>query len=302
LLAILLESFSTEDMPMTDCELLVVDNGSTDNTHSMVQLFQARLPCLRYIFEEQIGASYARNRGWQEARGDYIAFLDDDSKVPPQWVKKVREIIAELAPLLFGGPYYPFYLTPKPAWFKDDYGSNVKTTYACFTDDESFISAGNMCIRRDLLEQENGFREDMGPRDDKVAYGEETYLYRRLVAQHGKCIYFDPDIFIYHLVRAEKMHLTTLFKMQFASGRDYYYAVLTNGYSGNLLSRGGKGILSSMRQILRFLHHLIRFPFRDKQKNFYVQQYLYEALSHDIFRMGILYSITRSKLKIGPSK
>ncbi|MEG5140566.1 MULTISPECIES: glycosyltransferase [unclassified Microcoleus] len=59
----------------TDWEIIVVDDGSTDETHQVLQPYFDRI---RYIYQENQGVAAARNRGIQEAKGEFIAFLDQD--------------------------------------------------------------------------------------------------------------------------------------------------------------------------------------------------------------------------------
>src|SRR5215472_6665284 len=72
-------------LPESDeCEILVVDNNSSDQTHDVVKEFCQRYPDrFRYVFEAQQGLSHARNRGISESRGDALVFLDDDVTIAP---------------------------------------------------------------------------------------------------------------------------------------------------------------------------------------------------------------------------
>src|SRR5215469_1547003 len=78
-----LESIAASVVPQgVTWEVLIVDNNSTDRTMSAVKEFLKRDPeRFRYLFEARQGKSYALNSGLKEARGDVVAFVDDDVTV-----------------------------------------------------------------------------------------------------------------------------------------------------------------------------------------------------------------------------
>jgi glycosyltransferase involved in cell wall biosynthesis len=78
-----LESVFAQSRPVD--EIIVVDDGSTDNTPELLRRYGNRI---RYIEQPNSGAGAARNRGIKEAKGDYIAFLDSDDI----WVKEKTKI------------------------------------------------------------------------------------------------------------------------------------------------------------------------------------------------------------------
>ncbi len=69
-------------------EVIVVDNGSKDQTKRVVNTFKDKLP-LRYTYEKKIGIPYARNRALEEARGKILAFLDDDCEADKHWLEEM---------------------------------------------------------------------------------------------------------------------------------------------------------------------------------------------------------------------
>lgn len=74
----------------TDYEILVVDDGSKDDTRAALEPYMDRI---RYIHQENQGASAARNRGLQEAQGEIIAFLDsDDAWYPEKLAKQIAHL------------------------------------------------------------------------------------------------------------------------------------------------------------------------------------------------------------------
>ena len=217
-----IKSVLAQDFPQTDYELLIVDNNSTDHTRALAQEFCKAYPNVHYFMESKVGLSYARNRGWQEAQGDYVAYIDDDCKVPPAWLRVASRVVEQEHPAAFGGPYYAFYNSPKPAWFKDEYGSHVQEQLARPLGAGEYLSGGNMFINVDFLRKLGGFDAGFGMQGNEQVYGEETELFHRLRRIYpDSVIYYDPALFVFHLVRLEKMKLSNMVRMSFKSGRDF---------------------------------------------------------------------------------
>src|SRR5215510_15106911 len=69
------------------CEVIIVDNNSTDNTRQVVlEAIQSFPISLRYILEKEQGRSAALNAGIREAAGEILAITDDDVRVDPNWL------------------------------------------------------------------------------------------------------------------------------------------------------------------------------------------------------------------------
>lgn len=82
-------------MPGEDLDILVIDNAPTDqSTRTLVQTVQRRDPRVRYHREPRPGLSCARNAALEQARGEILAFTDDDVSVDPGWAQAIRQAAA----------------------------------------------------------------------------------------------------------------------------------------------------------------------------------------------------------------
>ncbi len=74
-------------------EIIIIDDGSTDNSSAIYQDFQRRDHRIRYIIQENSGVSSARNKGVKMAKGDYICFVDSDDWVEPNYCEALYQIL-----------------------------------------------------------------------------------------------------------------------------------------------------------------------------------------------------------------
>ncbi|MES2680313.1 MAG: glycosyltransferase [Bacteroidota bacterium] len=84
--SVLAQSFS-------DWECIIVDNGSTDDTGTIVKAYVSKDSRFHYHFIEQKGVSFARNTAVQLSKGEYILPLDSDDKIAPAYIEKAVKII-----------------------------------------------------------------------------------------------------------------------------------------------------------------------------------------------------------------
>ena len=111
-----LESIGHQKFDNKKFEIIVVDNNSTDYSKSLVESFIKKYPNTRYIIEPHQGLSFARNRGWMEARGEYVAYIDDDARAEKNWLEVALMCFKEIQPepKVVGGPILPYYTIEKP--------------------------------------------------------------------------------------------------------------------------------------------------------------------------------------------
>src|SRR5687767_259622 len=80
-----LQQLTRMQQPCAPWEVIVVNNGSTDETELVLDAFVDRLP-LRRVFEPAPGQSHARNAAVRQASGDYVIWTDDDVLVDAAWL------------------------------------------------------------------------------------------------------------------------------------------------------------------------------------------------------------------------
>lgn len=295
LLARALDSLCRQDASPDLFEILIVDNASTDRTPDVAEQYMRHHPNVRYCHESKQGLSHARNRGWCEAKGAYVAYVDDECEMPPSWISQALAIIESRAPAIFGGPYYPRYSDPKPPWFKDAYGSDVKedNTPRALGSNE-YVSGGNMFVRRSLLEAQGGFHPALGMQGGQLGYGEETAL-QMAVRQAGSTeeVFYHPALKVHHLVRPEKMNLLWNIRQHFVGGR-YSIRVLRTSEAGDTLdpiTARREAVLTVLRLLRGIADGLWR---RDRSKYPFPQNFVFERMLPEIGRLGEAWERLRS--------
>ena len=178
--------------PDVHWEVLVIDNGSTDQTPGVVEQFKELLP-LRSVTEPTPGLSAARNCGIGASNGKYLCWIDDDVRVPPRYLQAYARAFADHPETsFFGGPVVPVFSDTAPRWLRE--GSQwVGPAYAARPEKlalDGVIRRGrlpygaNFVLRRDLAETQP-FRTELGRHPDHPERGGEELDVMHSALEHG---------------------------------------------------------------------------------------------------------------------
>lgn len=217
-----LTSLMDQSLDIEAFEVIVVDNASRDDTRAVVQTFIDQHPGrhVRYFYEEKQGLSHARNAGYRNASSTYIAYLDDDAKADRDWLKRIVEAFETVTPSpdAVGGKIVPYYLSPKPEWFLDEFEVHTWGEVKGFLkipEQKAGFHGSNMTFPKALLEEYRGFSSVFGMTGKKIRAGEETDLFYRMAPKYSR-FWYDPDIKVEHLASARNMTLRQRIKGAYA--------------------------------------------------------------------------------------
>lgn len=217
-------------------ELIVVDNNCTDGTDACVRQFAREDKRVRHVHEQTQGLNPARNRGLAEARGQWVAYLDDDELAPTYWLANLMACSRETAADGVGGGYRPLWEDVPPNWLgrseclKEIVGvSNrgEKRTSA------EWLLGGNCCYRRTALEAVGGFGNFVGYRGRKsLADGADVAVGHKL-CDAGYKLWYEPQAAIFHKIPVERQNLLYI-------SRRAFWSAYADGMHGDSLNVGGK--------------------------------------------------------------
>ena len=208
-------------------EILVVDNGSTDDTAAVVARHQPRAAvALRLLREPLPGKSRAIARALDVATGDILAFTDDDVNVDDDWLEAVREALGDPGVALVGGPVRPRWQATVPRWIRRardryprlgaplallDYGDRPLALGA------RTVLGANLAVRREAFTQAGGFPAHLGKRRGTLRSGEDHELCRRVQEAGFRAIYL-PTAAVQHWVPAERARVPYVLRWFYWSG------------------------------------------------------------------------------------
>ncbi len=190
-----LEALLSQTYPPDRYEIVVADNGSTDDTRGVVERLRAgRGSRLSLVVEGQVRTSYAaRNRGIRVARGEILAFTDADCVPAPTWLEcGVRALRTEAAAVA-GGRIVVTYRGPRPNAY-EYWDSAVHFNQARYIEHHHFAATANLFLRADVLERCESFRSDL------VSGGDYEFGVRLWKA--GERLVYAPDAVVAHPARA----------------------------------------------------------------------------------------------------
>ncbi len=201
-------------------ELIIVDNGSSDDTVIVAQSAPVSWGETRVIQQPIAGASRARNTAIQESTSDLILFLDDDVRPSAEWLKKMLSAFEDPETMAVGGGIE---LDPQlcPDWMLPwHHVLFASTQYPELTGDA--VRSANIGFRRGCFDDGVGFDPEIGA-GTEYGFAEEYLFIRGLIENNCKVI-LDRDISVVHEFDVGRVSTESMLNMAKSSGRSGAYA------------------------------------------------------------------------------
>lgn len=203
-----LESLTTQTLRPDRYEIIVVDNGSTDETRSVVEEFGTSNGPVRLLVESEVQGSYAaRNRGIEAAHGEVIAFIDADMSTDPDWLERAVEAV-ESADADYLACDVELYPETGSETLVGKYNRLTDLDVERLLNQLQFAPTCSLIVRHSLI-------DDIGQFDSRFRSSGDLEFGNR-VFDSGRTLHYAPDIKLYHPERAS---LRALLKKSHRIGR-----------------------------------------------------------------------------------
>lgn len=243
-----------------DYEVIVVDNGSTDDTWAVTE---ARLshPRLTYVYEGELGLSVARNAGAKAAQGEILAYLDDDAEASAGWLSALAQIYNDHDRVAIAGGrvtlLWPPGATP-PRWLSENMSGSLGA-YDLGTEVVTITQPGltprglNYSLRKTFLNEIGGFDLKLGRVGKNLLSNEELFMTQQALSRDWQVLYV-PDALVAHNVAPERMMRGWFMRRSWWQGISECYREQVTGQAGvQQLRWGGERLLRGLYKSVKYL-------------------------------------------------
>lgn len=271
-LAPALESIALQEYSKENYEIIIVDNNSTDNTEEIYKSVANKYPevGLFYFRELEQGISYGRNRGVKEAKGEIIAFIDDDETVDKDYLAKLNELFLNYSQAeLCSGPVIPVYDSTPPNWLSPYTmrlitGAYYKGDKIKIVGPKDYPGTGHATFKKELFTKYGGFNTDLGRKGTSLMGAEDKDFFLRLI-NNGVACYYLPSAKIYHHIPDSKLTEDFFNRLTYAIGKSERIRtrlISKNAYFKRLFSE----IIKWLASVVLFSYYTLTFNYSKGKK------------------------------------
>jgi len=275
-LFLVLESICNQTISPDKFEVIVVDNGSKDDTKEVTLSFANKIRNLRYFYEDKPGLHRGRHRGLRESQADILVYADDDIEGIPTWLEGVEESFEDKSVVLVGGKVLPKFLSEPPRWIKEMWNSFEKNgqvlSYLSILDlgeevkdiNPYYIFGCNFSIRKSVLLEAGGFHPDAMPQEVIRYRGDgESHVSKYILGKKYRAIY-NPKASVYHVIPGDRLSVEYFCKRAYNEGISCSFSQIRDGQGLPVFNR--EKYISTIKNMLRAVRSAIMKFFAKEKK------------------------------------
>lgn len=253
-------------------EIIVVDNASTDSTAAIAQAriqqcekqqtqASTHTPDIRYIYEETLGLSVARNTGAAAARGQILAYLDDDAEASEGWLEALVQAFEADEKLAIAGGKVTLIWPPKaspPRWLSDDLSSSLGAydlgdQILPIQRPELTPRGLNYAVRKAFIDSVGGFDTNLGRVGTNLLSNEEQQMTRLALDKDWRVTYL-PEALVAHNVAPARMKPGWFLSRSWWQGISESYREQVSGTTGWWqLRSGGERLVRGLYKAVKYI-------------------------------------------------
>jgi len=222
-LADCLRAIAAQDYPAEAYEVIVADNGSTDDTRERAEEMAGAFANFDYIYDSRPGQLVGWHLALQKASGDITCFIDDDVRPSPTWLSGLAASFEDQNVGLATGPISLEFTRDRPDWLDHmtlGEPGGLTLPFLGLLDcgpapreiPSNFVWGSNFSARRSLLTDVGGFHPCAMPGELIHFYGDGEIYPARSIASHGYTALYHPEAAVRHLVPPERLTLEAVSK------------------------------------------------------------------------------------------
>jgi glycosyltransferase involved in cell wall biosynthesis len=210
---------SVKDQTVQPLEIIVV----IDHNKKLFERARSTFPEIAVIENQGVrGLSDARNSGISIARGEIIAFMDEDAVASPDWLSRLSAPYSDARVMGVGGLVAPYWIAQRPGWFPVEFNWVVGCSYLGLPEERSIVRnmiGCNMSLRRSSFDNVGGFRTGIG-RVGTIPLGcEETELCIRVNQEISNSLFIhEPLASVSHRVPPQRGNVRYFLSRCYAEG------------------------------------------------------------------------------------
>ena len=207
-----------------DIEVIVSVDGNAELYKKVSAHYAGNRAVKAVLLKENVGVSGARNAGIRAAKGEVVAFMDDDAVAAKDWVENLIAAYGEYNAAAVGGKILPVWLGGTPDYLPEELYWLAGVTHEGFAGDEVVevrnTFGPNMSFKREVFDKVGFFNQGLGfaRRGASFVQGEEPEFALRMRREMGKGVIYNPKAIVYHKIPKSKLGVRTLLKRAFYQG------------------------------------------------------------------------------------